>query len=84
MTIQLAEDILRDEVLRLDKHVQLIGVSQAKKKDEYRVTLLKGGRTGTASIKKELIKESLAAEGKGHALRKALGKAVSHLSIQYR
>ena len=84
LTIQLAEDILRDEVQRLDKHVQLIGVSQAKKKDEYRVTLLKGGRTGSASIKKDLIKAHLAAEGQGHALRKALGKAVSHLSIQYR
>jgi hypothetical protein len=84
LTIQLAEDTLRDEVSRLDKRVQLIGVSQAKKKDEYRVTLLKDGRTGSASIKKDLIKEFLAAEGKGNALRKALGKAVSHLSIQYR
>jgi hypothetical protein len=84
LTIQLAEDILRDEVHRLDKRVQLIGVSQAKKKDEYRVTLLKDGRTGSASIKKDLIKEYLATEGKSNALRKAIGKAVSHLSIQYR
>jgi len=84
LTIQLAEDTLRDEVHRLDKRVQLIGVSQGKKKDEYRVTLLKDGRTGSASIKKDLIKEYLAGEGKGNALRKALGRAVSHLSISYR
>jgi hypothetical protein len=84
LTIQLAENVLRDEVHRLDKRVQLIGVSQTKKNDEYRVTLLKDGKTGNASIKKDLIREYLAADGKGNALRKALGKAVSHLSIQYR
>jgi len=84
LTIQLAEDTLRQAVHRLDKRVQLIAVNPTKKKDEYRVTLLKNGRTGSATIKKDLIKDSLAGEEKGNELRKALGKAVSHLSIKYR
>jgi hypothetical protein len=84
LTIDLAEDTLRKAVHKLDKRVQLIAVNQTKKKDQYRVTLLKDGRTGSASIKKDLIKDFLAGEGKGNALRKALGKAVSHLNIQYR
>jgi hypothetical protein len=82
-TMKIAEETLRKEVQKLDKRVQLLAVNETKKKDAYRVTLLKGGRTGSASIKKNLVKEF--AEGsKGNELRKALGKAVSHLSIQYR
>jgi hypothetical protein len=84
LTIDLAEDTLRKAVHELDKRVQVIAVNQTKNKDEYRVTLLKDGRTGSASIKKDVIKDFLAGEAKGNELRKALGKAVSHLSIQYR
>jgi hypothetical protein len=83
LTLKLAEETLRKEVQKLDKRVQMVGVSQNKKKDAYRVTLLKDGRSGTAKLKKDLIKEHLAQEGKGGGLRKALGKAVSHLSIAY-
>jgi len=84
LTLPIAEDTVRQEVHKLDKRVQLLAVTEAKKKDVYRVTLLKDGKTGSASIKKDLIKEYLAEGGKGNELRKALGKAVSHLSIKYR
>lgn len=83
LTIRVAEETLRKEVHKLDKRVQII-VNQIKKKDVYRVTLLKDGRTGSADIKKDIIKEYLSGEAKGNELRRALGKAVSHLSIQYR
>ena len=84
LTVRSAEETLRKEVHKLDKRVQLIAVNETKKKDAYRVTLLKDGRTGSADIKKDLIKDYLSGEAKGNALRRALGKAVSHLSIQYR
>ncbi|HID28651.1 MAG TPA: hypothetical protein EYP19_01455 [Desulfobacterales bacterium] len=84
LTMRVAEDTLRKEVQKLDKRVQLLAVNEAKKKDAYRVTLLKDGRTGSANIKKDVVREYLAGEGKGHELRRALGKAVSHLSITYR
>lgn len=84
LTLRLAEDTVRKEVHKLDKRVQLLAVNETKKKDAYRVTLLKDAKTGSASIKKDLIREYLAEGGKGNELRKALGKAVSHLSIKYR
>ena len=84
LTIDVAEETLRKEVHKLDKRVQLVAVNETKKKDAYRVPLLKDGRTGSANIKKDLISEYLAGESKGNELRRALGKAVSHLSIKYR
>ncbi len=84
LTVRSAEETLRKEVNKLDKRVQLIAVNQTKKKEAFRVTLLKDGRTGSADIKKDLIRDFLSGEAKGNELRKALGKAVSHLSIQYR
>ncbi len=84
LTINVAEETLRKEVHKLDKRVQLVAVNETKKKDAYRVTLLKDGRTGSANIKKDLIREYLAEESKGNELGRALGKAVSHLSIKYR
>ncbi|MCK4486527.1 MAG: hypothetical protein KAU38_07185 [Desulfobacterales bacterium] len=84
LTTNVAEETLRKEVHKLDKRVQLVAVNETKKKDAYRVTLLKDGRTGSANIKKDLIREYLAEESKGNELRRALGKAVSHLSIKYR
>ena len=84
LTMRVAEDTLRKEIQKLDKRVQLLAVNEAKKKDAYRVTLLKDGRTGSAKIKKDVVREYLAGEGKGNELRRALGKAVSHLSIRYR
>jgi hypothetical protein len=84
LTLKIAEETLGTEVGKLDKRVQVLAVNETKKKDAYRVTLLKAGRTGNATIKKALVKEYLAEGSKGNELRKALGKAVSHLSIQYR
>ena len=84
LTLKLAEETLRKEVQKLDKRTQVVGVAQSKKKDAYRVTLLKDGRTNSADLKKDLLKQYLVQEGKGGGLRKALGRAVSHLSIKYR
>jgi hypothetical protein len=83
LTIKRAEEALRQEVQKLDKRVQIVSVVQGKKKDTYRVVLTKDGRSGNADLKKALVKEFLAEEGKGNALRRALGKAVSHLSIRH-
>ena len=84
LTLKIAEETLGTEVGKLDKRVQVLAVNETKKKDAYRVTLLKDAKTGSASIKKDLIREYLAEGGKGNELRKAIGKAVSHLSIKYR
>lgn len=83
ITIKLVEETLRQEVQKLDKRVQVLGVQQVKKKKAYRVTLLKDGKSSSADLKREVIEEYLSQEGKNKELRKALGKAVSHLSISY-
>jgi hypothetical protein len=83
MTDNVVEETLRKEVHRLDKNVQVLGVKEDKKNEVYRVTLLKDGKSGSADLKKEVIKQYLSQEGKGNKLRRALGKAVSHLSIKY-
>jgi hypothetical protein len=84
LTVKLVEETLRKEVQKLDKRVQVVGVNQSKKKDAYRVTLLKDGRAGAAELKKDLLKEFLSHESKGNALGRALGRAVSRLNITYR
>jgi hypothetical protein len=83
LTIKRAEEALKQEVQKLDKRVQILSVVQGKKKDAYRIVLAKDGRSSKAELKKDVVKEFLSEEGKGNALRKALGKAVSHLSIQH-
>jgi predicted phage-related endonuclease len=84
ITIELIEETLRKEVQKIDKSVQVVAVEQSKKKDFYRVTLLKDRNSGRAELKKDVIKQYLSQEGKGKELRRALGKAVSHLSIRYK
>ncbi len=84
LTVELIEETLRKEVQKIDKSVQVVAVEQSKKKNFYRVTLLKDRKSGSADLKKDVIKQYLSQEGKGTELRKALGKAVSHLSIRYR
>ena len=83
ITIKFVEETLRQEVQKLDKRVQVLGVLQVKKKKVYRVTLLKDGKSGSADLKREVIEQYLSQEGKDKELRRALGKAVSHLSISY-
>ena len=83
LTQKLAEEILQKEVQNLDKRVQIVAVNQTQKKDAFRITLLKDGKSGTSKINKDILKKFVAQEGKGSGLRKALGKAVSHLSIRY-
>lgn len=83
LTIEQAEETLRQAVHRLDKRAQLLAVNENKGGDGYRVTLLKDGRTGSAVIDKDVIEAFLSGEAKGNELRKALGKAVSRLSIKY-
>ena len=84
MTVKLIEETLRKEVQKIDKSVRVVAVEQSKKKNFYRVTLLKDGKSGSAELKKDVIKQYLSQEGRGNELRKALGKAVSHLSIRYK
>jgi hypothetical protein len=81
--MKLVEETLRKVVQKLDKRVQVLGVKDDKKKNAYRVTLIKEGRSGSADLKKDMIKQYLSQEGKEKELRKALGKAVSHLSIRH-
>ena len=82
-TINMIEEALRKEVQKIDKSVQVVAVEQGKKKDFYRVTLLKEGKSASADLQKDLIEQYLAQKDKGRQLRKALAKAVSHLSIRY-
>jgi hypothetical protein len=84
MTDKLIEETLRKEVQRIDKSVQVVAVEQSKKKNFYRVTLLKDGKSGSAELKKDVIRQYLDREGRSKELRRALGKAVSHLSIRYK
>ena len=84
ITVKLIEETLRKEVQKIDKSVQVVAVEQSKKKNFYRATLLKDGKSGSAELKKDIIKQYLSQEGRGKELRKALGKAVSHLSIKYK
>ena len=83
MTLKLIEETLRKEVQKIDKSVQVAAVEQSKKKGYYRVTLLKDRKSGSAELKRDILEQHLAQEGKGQKLRRALGKAVSHLSIRY-
>ena len=83
ITINQVEEVLREEVQKLDKRVTVTAVDRVKKKDVYRVTLLKDGRSGSADLKKGIVEQYLLQKGGGKTLRKALGKAVSHLSIKY-
>ena len=84
MTVEQIEEMLRKEVQKIDKSVLVVAVEQSKKKNFYRVTLLKDRKSGSAELKKDLIKQYISQGGKVKGLRKALGKAVSHLSIRYR
>jgi hypothetical protein len=84
MTVELIEETLRKEVRKIDKSVQVVAVEPSKKENFYRVTLLKDRKFGSAELKKDVIEQYLAQEGKGKGLRRALGKAVSHLSIKYK
>ncbi|MGD8881062.1 MAG: hypothetical protein PVI82_04180 [Desulfobacterales bacterium] len=84
MTIKLIEEALQKEVQNIDKSVQVVAVEQSKKKNFYRVTLQKDRKSGSAELKKDVIERYLAQEGKVKELKRALGKAVSHLSIRYR
>jgi hypothetical protein len=83
LTQKLAEKILLKEVQKLDKRVKIVAINQTNKKDAFRLTLLRDGKSGTSKITKDILKKYLEQEGKGSGLRKALGKAVSHLSIRY-
>jgi nitrogen fixation/metabolism regulation signal transduction histidine kinase len=83
LTQKLAEEILAKEVQNLDKRVRMMAVNQTKKKDAFRITLLKDGKSTTSKINKDILKDYLAQDGKGGGLKKALGKAVAHLSIRY-
>ena len=83
-TFEHIEEALRNAVRKIDKSVQVAAVEQSKKTNFYRATLLKDGKSGSAELKKDVIRQYLDREGKSKDLRRALGKAVSHLSIRYK
>jgi len=83
ITINVIETALRKEVQNIDKSVQVAAVEQGKKKNVYRVTLIKEGKSSSADLQKDLIEKHLSQKGQSKQLRKALAKAVSHLSIRY-
>ena len=59
MTLELIEETLQNEVRKIDKSVQVVAVEQSKKKDFYRATLLKDGKSGSAELKKDKEKSQL-------------------------
>ncbi len=83
ITVEVIEEALSKEVQKLDKRVRVVAVEPGKKKNSYRVTLSKDGKMGSADLEKETLEKFLAREGGSKKLRKALGKAVSHLSINF-
>ena len=83
ISVEVIEETLGKEVQKLDKRVRVVAVEPGKKKDFFRVTLSKDGKMGSADLEKEILEKLLASEGGSKKLRKALGKAVSHLSISY-
>lgn len=83
ITVEMIEEALGKEVQKLDKRVRVVAVEPGKKKGFYRVTLSKDAKMGSADLEKEILEKFLAREGGSKKLRKALGKAVSHLSINY-
>ncbi|MGD2096919.1 MAG: hypothetical protein PVG35_05015 [Desulfobacterales bacterium] len=83
ITVEAIEAALRKEVQKLDKRVRVVAVEPGKKKNFYRVTLSKDAKMDSADLEKEILVKFLAGEGGSKQLRKALGKAVSHLSINY-
>ncbi|MDX1708942.1 MAG: hypothetical protein R3274_10105 [Desulfobacterales bacterium] len=83
-TFEHIEEALRKTVRQIDKSVQVAAVEQSKKKTFYRVILLRDGKSGSAELKKDAVRQYLERGAKGRELKRALGKAVSHLSIRYR
>ena len=83
ITVEVIEEALGKEVQKIDKRVRVVAVEPGKKKDFYRITLSKDGKMGSADLEKEILEKFLTREGGSKKLRKALGKAVSHLSISY-
>ena len=57
MTVKLIEETLRKEVQKIDKSVQVVAVEPSKKENFYRVTLLKDRKSGSAELKKDVIKK---------------------------
>lgn len=84
MTVEQIEAALSREVRKIDQSVLVAAVEQSKKKDFYRVTLLKDRKSSSAELKKEVVEKCVSQKGEVKELKKALGKAVSHLSIRYR
>ena len=74
LTDDLVEETIRKEVQGLDKSVQVLGIRPDKKKKVYRVTLVKDGRSGSADLKEDLIKQYLSEEGRGKKLRRGINR----------
>ena len=64
LTEKLAQEIILKEVHNLDKRVQIVAINQTEKKDAFRITLLKDGKSGSSKINKDVLKKYLEQEGK--------------------
>ena len=63
ITINVIEAALSKEVQKIDKSVQVVAVEPGKKRNVYRVTLLKEGKSASADLQKDLIdKESMVSD----------------------
>ena len=65
ISIDVIEETLRKEVQKIDKRVQLMAVEPGKKKNLYRVTLLKDGKSGSADLEKEIVEQFLSKKSSG-------------------
>ena len=66
-------------VAALDKEARLEAV--VEEEEEFRVTLSRGNHSDGVTLSKELVEDFLLRGKRGHELKKALGKAVSKLTL---
>ena len=69
ITGEVIEEALGKEVQKLDKRVRVVAVEPGKKKNSYRVTLIKDGKMGSADLENEILEKFLAREGGSMKLR---------------
>ncbi len=73
------EEEVKKMVAALDKEARLEAIVEGE--DEFRVTLSKGNHSDGVTLSKELLEDFLLRGKRGHELKRALGKAVSKLTL---
>jgi len=83
MVMKMEEGKIAEEVKKMvaavDKEARLEAI--VEEEDEFRVTLSKGNHSDGVTLSKELLEDFLFRGKRGHELKKALGKAVSKLTL---